>query len=78
MIVGEDAIERWMCVPAGIPEASRCALMILVSHDVFTRKVADFYVDFYGELEEVGEAAPPNVEILFDFLYKAESEDEQA
>ena len=77
MIVGEDAIERWVCVPAGIPEAPHCALMILVSQDVFTKKVAEFYVDFYGELEEIGEAPLPNVEIFTRLLCKTERGREQ-
>lgn len=77
MIVGEDAIERWVCVPAGIPEAPRCALMILVSGDAFTKKVAEFYVDFYGELEEIEETALPNVEIFTNLLCRAERGNEQ-
>ena len=67
--LGENLIENWVRGSRGISEEAQYVLAVLVSRDAFARKTAEFYADFYSELEKVEGISLPNVEAFTNVLY---------
>lgn len=66
----DETIERYACNPKAIPKAVRYAVEVLIGHDRFVCQVAEFYGEFYEELEGVEEHAAPNLDAFIDLLFQ--------
>ena len=65
----ERVIERCLCGTAALSAASRRAIGALVSRDVLMRKTAEFYSEFYCELDKLGEEEVLRVDVFVDALF---------
>ena len=77
MVISEDVVESWVCSPGSRSKAGH-TLILLMNYDAFTKGVAEFYTDFYSELETIEGIRLPNAEIFAGLLCKGEGVSRQA